>query len=132
MNKVIVKKIDKKVDDRGWLVEFLKKEDVTGDFGQFYVTTAHPGKIKANHYHLRKVEWFCVIRGTGELVLEDIRKGNRRSIIMSEENMFVVKIPPFIAHGIKNIGNDLMYLLVYTNEVFNPEDPDTFYKEVVQ
>ncbi|MFQ6073485.1 MAG: hypothetical protein ACE5KT_12410 [Methanosarcinales archaeon] len=46
-----IREIKVHVDERGWLAELLRQEDVGGDFGQFYLTTAYPNVVKANHYH---------------------------------------------------------------------------------
>lgn len=132
MREVKIYKLEIKRDERGWLVEILKRDQLTTKpFGQFYVTTAHPGVVKGNHYHIHKNEWFCVIKGKGKLALQDIETKERKEIVMGEENMLTIKIPPKVAHGIKNIGQGMMYLLAYVDEVFNPQEPDTFPQEVI-
>ncbi|MDP2807329.1 MAG: WxcM-like domain-containing protein [bacterium] len=123
-----VNKLEIKTDQRGWLAEILRRENLhTGReaFGQFFVTTAHPGITKGHHYHLRKHEWFCVIKGRALLVLEDIDTKQRTEIPMGEDNMVTVELPLKSAHAIKNTGEDMMYLLAYVDEPFNPEDGDT-------
>ncbi|MDD5111137.1 MAG: cupin domain-containing protein [Candidatus Altiarchaeota archaeon] len=129
-----VRKLDVHTDQRGWLAEILKQEHVQAGkpFGQFYVTTAHPGVVKANHFHSRKTEWFCVIRGNALLVLSDKSGQQREEIPIGEGNMVVVRIPPGVAHGIKNVGSDMMYLLAYIDEPYNPADPDTTAAKVVE
>lgn len=130
--RVHIEKLNVYTDDRGWLVEVLKKEQLKKkEFGQFFVSTAHPNVVKGNHYHTHKTEWFCVIKGKGKLCLQDVKTLEKMEVFMGDENMFTVKILPNVAHGIKNIGNDMMYLLVYADEVFDPKDPDTFNKKVI-
>jgi dTDP-4-dehydrorhamnose 3,5-epimerase len=125
---VFIKQLKVHTDERGWLAEILRQEDidVNKKFGQFYVTTAKPGITKANHYHKRKTEWFCVIKGKGKLVLKDIETNEVKELEMGDKNMIVVKIPPNMAHAIKNIGSNMMYLLAYIDEPFFAEDPDTY------
>lgn len=120
-------------DERGWLSELLRSEHPLHkrEFGQIHASTSHPNYVRGNHYHKRKYEWFCVIGGTGLLVLEDIETGERKEIIMGEKNMVTVRIPPGVAHGIKNVGDSIMFLIVYNEESFNPQDPDTFGKKVI-
>lgn len=114
-------------DQRGWLAEILKAPSVEGaPFGQILVTVALPGVAKGGHYHHHKVEWFCVIQGRARLVLQELSSGRRQEIDMGESNMLTVKIPPHIGHSIQNTGSETMVLLVYANEVFDPNDPDTF------
>lgn len=119
-------------DERGWLCEVLKGSFLgRRDFGQFLVTTAHPGVSKGNHYHLQRYEWFCVIKGQASLVLADEKSGVREEILLGEGNMVAVRVPPQVAHGIKNIGDEMMYLLVYTDEEFDASNPDTYARQVV-
>jgi dTDP-4-dehydrorhamnose 3,5-epimerase len=131
MDKISIKKLEVKSDERGWLVELVRNEDLDKkEFGQIYVTTAFPGKVKANHYHTRKTEWFCVIKGKGMLFLKKLGENKVEKIIIGDDNLIVVKIPPKTVHAIKNIGEDVMYLISYVDEPHNPNDTDTI-KEVL-
>ena len=124
----IVKKLLVKKDDRGWLAEIVRPEDVGEEgFGQILVTTAGPGHTKGNHYHKRKTEWYCVLQGKGILTLIDNKTQEKKKLVMGERNMVLVKILPHHFHSIKNVGKSEMVLLVYVNEPFDPSDPDTFY-----
>jgi UDP-2-acetamido-2,6-beta-L-arabino-hexul-4-ose reductase len=115
------------VDARGWFAEILRNEHTNGHIGgQFYVTVAKPGISKANHYHTRKTEWFCVVKGKGLLVLKDISSGKTEEIEMGDNNMVTVRIDPNVAHSIRNTGDDDLFLIAYITEPFDPEDPDTF------
>lgn len=124
-----VKKLDIKEDERGWLAEILRPEDI-GDahFGQILITTALPGKTKGNHLHKRKREWYCVLRGRGFLTVIDKDTGEKNSMEMGEHNMVLVEIPRGYLHLIENIGDTEMLLMAYTDEPYNPQDPDTFYE----
>jgi dTDP-4-dehydrorhamnose 3,5-epimerase-like enzyme len=122
---VQISRLAVKEDHRGWLAEILRGDQTKGSFGQIYVTTAHPGKKKGNHYHTRKTEWFCVIKGRGKLVLQDLETGKRMEILMGDGNLVTVRIPPGVAHTIANVGEDMMYLLAHISEQFSPQDPDT-------
>jgi dTDP-4-dehydrorhamnose 3,5-epimerase-like enzyme len=125
---LIINKLDVKSDERGWLAEILRKENLQEekDFGQIFVTVAKPGVTKGNHYHKRKVEWFSVIRGTGKLLLKDVTSDECHEVLMGDKNMVAVKIPPNVTHAIQNIGDEMLYLLIYIDEPFNQQDPDTF------
>lgn len=125
---LVINKLDVKNDDRGWLAEILRKENLPekNGFGQILVTVAKPGVTKGNHYHKRKEEWYCVIRGTGKVLLKENSSGQYQEVVMGDENMVAVKIPKNVTHAIQNIGNEMLYLLIYIDEPFNPQDPDTF------
>ncbi|MBI1748525.1 MAG: dTDP-4-dehydrorhamnose 3,5-epimerase family protein [Acidobacteria bacterium] len=120
-------------DERGSLAELLRSEHplTKKEFGQIHVSRAHPTYTRGNHYHTRKYEWFSVVGGNGLLALENVETGEREEIPMGEKNMVTVRIPPGVAHGIKNIGDTTMYLIVYNEETFDPKDPDTFAKKVI-
>jgi UDP-2-acetamido-2,6-beta-L-arabino-hexul-4-ose reductase len=132
MRDVRVTTLDVKRDERGWLAEVIRKEELSrrSEFGQFLVTTAGPGFVKGNHYHTRKYEWYCVLKGEGLLLLVDRRSGEREELRLSEHQLTTVRIPPQVTHAIENVGTEMMYLLVYTDESFNEEDPDTFYEKI--
>jgi UDP-2-acetamido-2,6-beta-L-arabino-hexul-4-ose reductase len=125
-----VRRLDVKKDDRGWLAEILRAEDTKPhQFGQIIITVAHPGQTKGNHYHVRKREWYCVIRGKAMLTVVDRNARVSTELAMGENNMVTVEIPVGALHWIKNTGSDDMYLLAYSDEPFIPNDPDTFYEK---
>lgn len=134
MKNIEVRDLEKKSDERGWLIEVLSKDlvDESGEFGHLHVTVAYPGKVRGNHYHNRKLEWFCVPGGQGLLLLKDLKTGKEEEILMGENALKTVKITPGIVHAIKNIGTQDMVLIVYANEKFNPADPDTFYEKILE
>jgi UDP-2-acetamido-2,6-beta-L-arabino-hexul-4-ose reductase len=124
---VEIRRLTRKTDERGWLAEILKAgEGVTPVFHQMFVTVALPSVTKGGHYHTRKVEWFCVVQGTARLVLHELATDQRLEVQMGEGNLVTVRIPPGVGHAITNTGEDAMMLLVYAEEVFDPDDLDTF------
>ena len=134
MKNIEILDLDKKSDERGWLIEVLGGELPEGcrEFGQLHVSVAYPGKVRGNHYHTRKVEWFCVPAGQGLLLLKDKETGETQEETMGINNLKTIKIEPGTIHAIKNIGEDDMVLIVYANESFDPEDPDTYYEQILE
>jgi len=128
--QVNIKKLEVKKDQRGWLAEIIRAEDIGSDppFGQVLVTTANPGQTKGNHYHLRKREWYCVIKGKGQVTITDRKTKEVFTYTMGDDNFVLVEIPTGKLHAITNIGTEEMILVVYISESFNPKDPDTFYE----
>jgi len=113
-------------DERGSVYELLRLAEIGGRAnGQMFVTTAHPGQSKGHHYHTRKTEWFCVVGGVGEMVLEDMGTGERDTIRIGADAPVVVKIAPGLAHALRNTGTTSLVSLVYVDEVYNPLDADT-------
>ena len=134
MKDVKVTDLKKKSDERGWLIEVLRGDALVTEkeFGQIFVSLAPPGKVRGNHYHRRKIEWFCVPTGTGLLLLKDLETGEEMEIVMGENNLKTVKITPGVVHAIKNTGDKDMVLLVYVNEQFDPKDPDTIFQKILE
>ena len=75
--KYKAKELEIHSDQRGWLVEMLKKNELRDEIKQIYVATIKPGCIRGNHYHLRRTEWFFISEGEIKLYLKDIKTGKK-------------------------------------------------------
>jgi dTDP-4-dehydrorhamnose 3,5-epimerase-like enzyme len=115
-----------RADSRGWLLKMLMRQHIDGDreFGEIYVTAAHPGQVKGNHYHRSATEWFCVIQGTGRLVARDVATGAQEEFLLSAEAPATVLVPPNVAHAVQNVGEGLMLLLAYADTPYDFANPD--------
>ena len=114
------------VDNRGSFTEFIKSKDR----GQVSVNISKPGITKGNHWHDTKNEKFLVVSGEGVI---RFRKVDSEEIIeykVSEEKLEVIDIPVGYTHSIINTGERDMVTIMWVNEIFNPEKPDTIYLEV--
>ena len=125
---VEIRSLEKHADERGLLLEILRGDEINESIQQIYFSTSEPGAVRGGHYHNKKVEWFCVVKGTAKLFLEDIISKERKDLTLSSDNPEIVKIPPKIRHEIENVGRSKMYLIVVSNMVFDPNDPDTYTK----
>lgn len=113
-------------DNRGSFTEFIR----TLDRGQVSINVSKPGITKGNHWHHTKNEKFLVVSGTG---LIRFRKIDSEEIIeykVSGDKLQVIDIPTGYTHSIVNIGDTDMVTVMWANEVFNPEKPDTYFLEV--
>ncbi|NKF08504.1 capsular polysaccharide biosynthesis protein CapF [Clostridium gasigenes] len=114
------------VDNRGSFTEVLK----TSDRGQVSINISKPGITKGNHWHNTKNEKFLVVSGNGVV---RFRKPGSEDVIeyrVSGERLEVVDIPVGYTHSIVNEGIADMVTVMWVNEVFNPEIPDTIWLEV--
>lgn len=109
-------------DPRGVFVEILK----TPDCGQFSYFTAHPGVKRGGHYHHSKTEKFLVIKGQACFKFRHMLTGETHELLTSGTKAEVVETVPGWTHDITNIGNDEMVVMIWANEVFDRERPDTF------
>jgi UDP-2-acetamido-2,6-beta-L-arabino-hexul-4-ose reductase len=114
-------KLEVKQDNRGILVEVFKNPG----FGQIHYITSKPGVIRGKHYHTRKIEQFCVIKGKAELKLKDIKTRANFVYEVSGKTPEIINVPINTVHEIKNTGKEEMICLVWNSEVFDPKDPDT-------
>lgn len=132
MEGIETKQLKKHIDNRGWLAEIFRPEDVNKTMkGQVTITTAHPGIIKANHYHKKMNEWYCVIQGKMHLVLKDMKTGETQEVTLSEEDLKLIKIMPWTAHGFRNVSDGMLIVLMYIDRPFDPNDTDTFPEVVI-
>ena len=109
-------------DTRGVFVEMLK----TPDCGQFSFFTAHPGITRGGHYHHTKTEKFLVIKGKGRFRFRHVQSGETHQLDTSGDNAEIVESVPGWTHDITNIGTEEMVVMLWANEVFDRQRPDTF------
>lgn len=114
------------VDNRGSFTEFIK----TIDRGQVSVNISKPGITKGNHWHHTKNEKFLVVSGKGVIRFRKIDSEEIIEYFVSGEKLEVVDIPPGYTHNIENLGDTDMVTIMWANEPFDPEKPDTYYLEV--
>lgn len=121
------------VDTRGSFTEFLR----TPERGQVSVNVSRPGITKGNHWHMSKWEKFLVVSGTASIKLrkvgEDV-EGDPYPVdeyVVCGEDMRVVEMIPGYTHSITNLSDtDDLVTVMWANESFDPENPDTYYEEV--
>ncbi len=109
-------------DPRGVFAEMLK----TPDCGQFSYFTAHPGITRGGHYHHSKTEKFLVIKGQARFKFRHMQTGESHELLTSGDKAEVVETVPGWTHDITNIGSDEVIVMLWANEVFDREKPDTF------
>lgn len=113
-------------DARGVFVEMLK----TLDSGQFSFFTAHPGITRGGHYHHSKTEKFLVIKGHARFGFRHILTEEFHSLETNGDTPQIVETVPGWSHDITNIGNDEMIVMLWANEIFDRERPDTIARSV--
>ncbi len=109
------------VDERGLFTEVLK----TKDSGQFSFFTTHPGVTRGGHYHHTKTEKFLVIKGRARFSFRNIITDQTHETLTSGNRLEIVETVPGWSHDIKNIGDDELIVILWANENFDPENPDT-------
>jgi UDP-2-acetamido-2,6-beta-L-arabino-hexul-4-ose reductase len=118
--------VTKYSDPRGVFVEMLK----TRDSGQFSYFTAHPGITRGGHYHHSKTEKFLVIKGTACFRFRHVISGEFYELHTSGDKPEIVETVPGWTHDITNSGTEEMIVMLWANEIFDREAPDTFARPV--
>ena len=114
------------IDQRGSFTEVLK----TPDRGQVSVNISKPNITKGNHWHHTKNEKFLVVSGEGIIRFRRIDSDEIIEYRVSGEKLEVVDIPVGYTHNIESLGDTDMVTIMWANETFDPNKPDTYYFEV--
>lgn len=114
--------VPKYADSRGVFVEMLK----TPDAGQFSYFTAHPGITRGGHYHHTKTEKFLVIKGKASFKFRHMHTHEFYELETTGDKPEIVETMPGWTHDITNIGDDEMIVMLWANEIFDREKPDTY------
>ena len=115
------------VDDRGSVTELLKTEKC----GQFSVNISKPGITKGQHWHHSKWEFFIVVSGKGLIQLRKIGTDEVLDFYVSGDKIEAVHMLPGYTHNIINLSDsENLVTLMWANESFDPNHPDTFFEVV--
>tara|TARA_Y100001978_G_scaffold173176_1_gene163914 strand:- start:5517 stop:6641 length:1125 start_codon:yes stop_codon:yes gene_type:complete len=115
-------KIKLNKDSRGQLFEAAKG----GGGGQSFVSSTHPGITRGNHFHLKKVERFLVIKGNAIIRIRRVLDDKVFKFKVSGDSPACLDIPTLHTHSIENIGDGELTTLFWSSDIFDPEVPDTY------
>ena len=114
-------------DDRGSFTELLK----TADHGQFSVNISKPGITKGQHWHNSKWELFIVVSGHGLIQERKLGTDEVIEFEVSSDHIQAVHMLPGYTHNIINLSEtENLVTLMWANEPFDPNHPDTFFEKV--
>ena len=119
-------KLTLNTDARGSFVETIR----LGVGGQVSFSTTKPDITRGNHYHIRKIERFTVIKGKALIQLRKIGTDEVLNFILDGNEPSYVDMPIWYTHNIKNIGSEDLYTQFWINEWYDESDPDTYFEKV--
>lgn len=119
--------LDVKTDDRGFLAEVLRWHSG----GQIFISRTKPGITRGNHYHDTKTEKFLVVAGSGMVRMRHVESDEVLEFPVSGDEPRVVDIPVGFTHSIENVGDEDMVTLFWACEPFDPDQPDTYFVQVL-
>jgi dTDP-4-dehydrorhamnose 3,5-epimerase len=123
---VLIKKLTKYTDERGYLVETFREDTLPNRLkpAMSYVSFTKPGAARGPHEHLKQTDLFCFIGpGDFKIKLWDNRKncktyGSFMEFIGGKDNPILIIIPPGVVHGYKNITEDLGMVINYPDKLY--------------
>jgi len=115
-------------DQRGTLFEAAKG----GGGGQSFLSWTKPSVTRGNHFHLHKVERFLVLQGNAMIRVRRVFGNEVWEYPVSGEQPAAVDMPTLHTHSIENIGVEPLLTLFWTNEIFDPQAPDTYFDPVLK
>lgn len=113
-------------DPRGYLFEAVKGN------GQVFLSTTKPGVTRGDHFHLQKVERFLVVQGEAIIRIRKVLNNDTWRFHVSGNAPASIDMPTLHTHSIENIGNTDLLTLFWTNDFFDPQNPDTFADKVLK
>lgn len=125
---VIIKKIKKNEDSRGWLAEIYRGDEVNFRPAMSYVSVTKPGIARGPHEHKYQSDCFVFIGpGNFELHLWDGRdgsatKGERMKIEAGENHPVLIVVPPGVVHGYKCVGKEDGWCLNFPDKLYKGQE----------
>jgi len=126
---ITIKPLKRFHDERGSFTELMRvdwKDLLDGDeIVQANFSTSYPGIVRAWHRHLKgQVDYFSVLKGCLKICAYDDETQELDEIILSDQDLQVVRILGHYWHGFKVLGNDTAFLLYFTNKLYDYGNPD--------
>ena len=113
-------------DERGFFSELVKFSGI----GQISISSTKPHIVRGNHYHHTKLERFIVIRGKAKMRFKHIITNDYFEVDADETDLKIVTIPVGYTHNIENTGETDMMFIMWCNEVFDSNKPDTYFRKI--
>jgi UDP-2-acetamido-2,6-beta-L-arabino-hexul-4-ose reductase len=114
-------------DERGQLFEGVR---AGGGEAQIFCSTTRPGMSRGNHFHLTKTERFMVLQGLAVIRLRRLFTDDVVEFEVDGSEPVFVDMPTMWTHSITNVGQTDLLTLFYADDLYNPDDPDTYWIDV--
>ncbi len=118
--------VPKYEDERGVFVEMLK----TKNSGQFSYFTSKPGVTRGEHYHHIKSEKFMILTGKAKFSFRNVITDEKYETTLEGNDAKIIETAPGWTHKITNVGKGDLIAIVWANENFNRDKPDTIFEKV--
>jgi dTDP-4-dehydrorhamnose 3,5-epimerase len=129
LDGIKVKPIKRLSDERGFFSEVMRtdwkdlfEEDTIVQVNHSFT---YPDIIRAWHCHLRgQVDYFLALKGTIKICAFDHKTSELNEVVSNGTDLQIVRMPGHYWHGFKAVGNKPVMLIYFTNQLYDPADPD--------
>ena len=128
INDIVIKKLEKFNDERGWLAEIWRNDEMQYEPLMGYVSVTKPGIVRGPHEHKLQSDFFVFVGpGTFKLYLWDNRKdsqtfGQKEILEVGENNPVAILVLPGVVHGYKCISTEPAYSINLPDKLYKGED----------
>lgn len=109
-------------DTRGTFTELIK----TNNNGQISISITQPRLVRGGHFHHTKIEKIMIIKGNAKITFTNLNDNKTFEFIVSDDKLEWIIVPVGYYHKIENLSNDEMIMLLWSNELFDKDNSDTF------
>ncbi len=132
MGIIQVKEIEFYQDERGWCIRPISDDDIEkGIISDIHMVSMKPGSIRGNHYHVNKIENILIIGSTCRVLVMDNNTREKEEKILENNEKTLLVISPDVTHAIENIGNEVSYLLCFSNVKGGLKDRDVINNKII-
>lgn len=123
MDGVVIKKLSRHTDARGWLIELFRDDELPSGFEPTmgYLSVTHPGIARGPHEHRDQTDGFVFLSGAFELHLWENRPGRAPAHevhTLGEETPVFVTVPPGVVHAYRNVGPADAFVLNFPDRLY--------------
>lgn len=123
---VEIRPIKKYVDERGWLAELFREDEVEKSVFPVmsYISLSYPGIMRGPHEHIEQTDYFCFVGPSNfKVTLWDNRKSsptyqNKTQVVVGEDARAVVIVPEGVVHAYQNVGKKDGVVINCPNRLF--------------
>jgi UDP-2-acetamido-2,6-beta-L-arabino-hexul-4-ose reductase len=114
--------LKRNTDRRGTLIEALREHNG----GQIHYSNTHPGFVRGEHFHFRKMERFVVLSGEAEAAVRRVCGSEVRRFRLTGDRPVCIDMPTLHTHNLRNIGSGDLVAMFWTHDLYDPLAPDTY------
>lgn len=138
IHDIIIKSLKKFNDDRGWLIELFRHDEMDKEFFPVmtYISQTKPGVARGPHEHLDQADYFCFIGPSNfKIYLWDSRQNSptynkNMTIVGGEDNPISMIVPKGVVHAYKNIGSGNGIVFNAPNKLYAGENKNEKVDEI--